>query len=253
MNINIKNCEVKIISGTDTLEINGGTQPAAAEAPAESTRPAESKEGCFISEMTYSLSAFMANRDKVRIGDRVKLPSFTVPAVKMDGDEVMKFDEKNIRADDAIVIGKDENGNFILIFDHCLFESAIDLNNEKRFEMTQLGQYLQSEFLRAMNGAGIPAESCGLISKEEMFGANALEYFKAGRNRIAFDFDEDCSRYYWLSTLYDEEASAACFCGASSDGHSACNGAGYAHACVRPCFVIHKSQNLRGCTPWGLK
>ena len=41
MNINIKNCEVKIISGTDTLEINGGTQPAAAEAPAESTRPAE--------------------------------------------------------------------------------------------------------------------------------------------------------------------------------------------------------------------
>ena len=34
MNINIKNCEVNIITGTDTLEINGGTQPAAAEAPA---------------------------------------------------------------------------------------------------------------------------------------------------------------------------------------------------------------------------
>ena len=241
MNINIKNCEVKIITGTDTLEINGGTQPAAAEAPAESTRPAEYKEGGFISEMTYSVSAFMANCDKVRIGDRVKLPSFTVPAVKMDGDEVMEFDEKDIRADDAIVIGKDENGNFILIFDHCLFESAIDLNNEKRFEMTQLGQYLQSEFLRAMNGAGIPAESCGLISKEEMFGANALEYFKAGRNRIAFDFDEDCSRYYWLSTLYDEEASAACFCGADYYGEANCDSASYADACVRPRFIIHKS------------
>lgn len=232
MNINIKNCEVNIITGTDTLEISGNAQPIAAEAPAES------KESGFISEMTCSVSAFMANRDKVKIGDRVKLPSFTVPAVKMDGDEVMKFDEKNIRADDAIVIGKDENGNFILIFDHCLFESAIDLNNEKRFEMTQLGQYLQSEFLRAMNGAGIPAESCGLISKEEMFGDNALEYFKTGRNRIAFDFDEDCSRYYWLSTLYDEEASAANFCYASTNGNSGYSSASSANNCVRPRFVI---------------
>jgi hypothetical protein len=238
MNINIKNCEVNIITGTDTLEINGGTQPAVAEAPAESTRPAESKESGFISEMTYSESAFMANRDKVRIGDRVKLPSFTVPAVKMDGDEVMEFDEKNIRADDAIVIGKDENGNFILIFDHCLFESAIDLNDEKRFEMTQLGQYLQSEFLRAMNGAGIPAESCGLISKDEMFGDNPLEYFKTGRNRIAFDFDEDCSRYYWLSTLYDEVASAAYFCYAGGNGLSNYYGASRASCYVRPRFVI---------------
>ena len=238
MNINIKNCEVKIITGTDTLEINGGTQPAAAEAPAESTRPAEYKEGGFISEMTYSVSAFMANRDKVRIGDRVKLPSFTVPAVKMDGDEVMEFDEKNIRADDAIVIGKDENGNFILIFDHCLFESAIDLNNEKRFEMTQLGQYLQSKFLRAMNGAGIPAKSCGLISKDEMFGATALEYFKAGRNRIAFDFDEDCSLYYWLSTLCDKEASAAIFCIVNADASSYYTEASIVQYRVRPRFVI---------------
>lgn len=246
MNINIKNCEVNIITGTDTLEINGGTQPAAAEAPAESTRPAatdptrpaEYKESGFISEITYSVSAFMANRDKVKIGDRVKLPSFTVPAVKMDGDDVMEFDEKNIRADDAIVIGKDENGNFILIFDHCLFESAIDLNDEKRFEMTQLGQYLQSEFLRAMNGAGIPAESCGLISKDEMFGDNPLEYFKTGRNRIAFDFDEDCSRYYWLSTLYDEEASVAIFCSAANYGRSNYTNASRANNYVRPRFVI---------------
>ena len=229
MNINIKNCEVKIISGTDTLEINGGT------------RPAESKESGCISEMTYSLSAFMANRDKVRIGDRVKLPSFTVPAVKMDGDEVMEFDEKNIRADDAIVIGKDENGNFILIFDHCLFESAIDLNNEKRFEMTQLGQYLQSKFLRAMNGAGIPAKSCGLISKDEMFGATALEYFKAGRNRIACDFDEDCCTWYWTETV--EDARAAYFCFASHYGYAHHSSASNANAYVRPRFIILKSKS----------
>ena len=230
MNINNKNCEVKIITGTDTLEISGNA------------RPAESKESGCISEMTYSMAAFMANRDKVRIGDRVRLPAFTVPAVKMDGEEeeeeVMSFDEKHINADEAIVIGKDENGDLILIFDHCLFESTIDLNNEKRFEMTQLGQYLQSEFLRAMNGAGIPAESCGLISKEEMFGDNALEYFKTGRNRIAFDFDEDCSHYYWLSTLYDKETSAAYFCNAYRNGCSSYYAASAAHDCVRPRFVI---------------
>lgn len=86
MNINIKNCEVNIIKGTDTLEINGGAQTA------ENAKPMNPEESGFISEMTYSVSAFMANRDKVKIGDRVKLPSFTVPAVKMDGDEVMEFD-----------------------------------------------------------------------------------------------------------------------------------------------------------------
>ena len=203
---------------------------------------AELKKSCScISEMTYSMAAFMVNRDKVRIGDRVILPAFTVPAVKMDGEKVLVFDENHIIANEAIVIGKDENGDLILIFDHCLFESAIDLNNEKRFEMTQLGQYLQSEFLRAMNGAGIPAESCGLISKEELFGDNALEYFQTGRNRIVFDFDEDCSRYYWLSTLYDEEASAAFFCSASNNGRASYNGASNASDYVRPRFIIHKS------------
>lgn len=227
MNINIKNCDVNIITGTETLEITGK--------PQSEVKAAE----CIIStQRTYTIAGFMANRDKVKIGDRVKLPAFTVPAVEMDGEEVLAFDEKHINADEAIIIGKDENGNFILIFDHCLFESAIDLNDEKRFEMTQLGQYLKSEFLRAMNGAGIPAESCGLISKEEIFGENPLEYFKTGRNRIAFDFDEDCSRYYWLSTLCDEEASAAHFCFASYDGYSDYSGAGGAYRCVRPRFVI---------------
>ena len=241
MNINIKNCKVNIITGTDTLEISGNAQPAVAEGPAESTRPAESKEiGC-ISEKTYNLSAFMANRDKVKIGDRVKMPAFTVPSVGVAGDEVLNFDEQKIKADEAIVIGKEKNGDFILIFDHCLFESAIDLNHEKRFELTQLGLYLQQEFLRAMNGAGILAKSCGLISKDEMFGDNALEFFKTGRNRIAFNFDEDCSRYYWLSTLYDEDTSAAFFFFAFDSGDAGKSSASNATLCVRPRFIIHKS------------
>lgn len=242
MNINIKNCDVNIITGTETLEISGKTEITAADkTPATNTESTPAEETGVISQMTYTTKSILKNFDNVRIGDRVKLPAFTVPAVKMDGEDVLAFDEKHINADEAVVIGKDENGNLILIFDHCLFESAIDLNNEKRFEMTQLGQYLQSEFLRAMNGAGIPAESCGLISKEEMFGDNALDYFKTGRNRIAFDFDEDYSRYYWLSTLYDEGASAAYFCHASNDGLAGYYNASNANLYVRPRFIIHKS------------
>ena len=237
MNINIKNCDVNIITGT--VEISGKTGITVADkTPATNTESTPAEETGVISQMTYTLKSILKNFDNVRIGDRVRLPAFTVPAVKMDGEEVLAFDEKHINADEAIVIGKDENGNFILIFDHCLFKSAIDLNNEKRFEMTQLGQYLQSEFLRAMNGAGIPAESCGLMSKEEMFGDNALEYFKAGRNRIAFDFDEGCSRYYWLSTLYDEETSAAHFCNVYRNGSSAYDPASTADDYIRPRFVI---------------
>ena len=239
MNINIKNCDVNIIIGTKTLEISGKTEITVADkTPATNTESTPTEETGIISQMTYTHKSILKNFDNVRIGDRVRLPAFTVPAVKMDGEKVLSFDEKYINADEAIVIGKDKNGDLILIFDHCLFESAIDLNNEKRFEMTQLGQYLQSEFLRAMNGAGIPAESCGLISKEEMFGDNPLEYFNSGRNRIAFDFDEDCSHYYWLSTLYDEEASAAYFCVANIYGRSGYNHASLARAYVRPRFVI---------------
>lgn len=239
MNINIKNCDVNIITGTETLEISGKTGITVADkTPATNTESTPAEETGVISQMTYTPKSILKNFDNVRIGDRVRLPAFTVPAVKMDGEEVLAFDEKHINADEAIVIGKDENGDLILIFDHCLFESAIDLNHEKRFEMTQLGQYLKSEFLRAMNGAGIPAESCGLISKDEMFGDNALEYFKVGRNRIAFSFDENCSRYYWLSILYDKEASAALFYIANGNGLIDYRGASLVHSYVRPRFVI---------------
>lgn len=208
MNINIKNCKVSLYTGTETINLNGECE--------QTDKP---DTGVISIQRTYTIAGFMANRDKVKTGDHVKLPAFTVPAAKMDGKEVLSFEEKHID-DEAVVIGKDEKGNFILIFNHCLFESAMDLNDEKRFEMTQLGQYLQSEFLRAMQSAGIPAGSCGLISNEEMFGENPLEYFKAGRNRIAFDFDDDCSRSYWLSTFCEDIASSAIFCLADYFGNA---------------------------------
>lgn len=227
MNINIKDCKESIITDTDTLEITGKPQSVIKAA-----------EGVISTQRTYTIEGFKANRDKVQIGDRVKLPAFTVPAVEMVGDRVMKFIERQIPADEAIFIGKDEKGNFILIFSHCLFESAIDLNNEKSFKKTQLGQYLQGVFLRAMNGAGIPAESCGLISKEEMFSDNPLEYFKKGHNRMTFDFDEDLSRRYWLSTWYGKEESDSYFCCANDHGFRSYSDASGAVCCVRPRFLI---------------
>ena len=227
MNINVKDCKVNLITDTDTFEIT--VKPQGVIKATE----------CVIStQRTYTIAGFMANRDKVQIGDRVKLPAFTVPAVKINGKNTLAFDEKNIRADEAIVIGKDKKGSFILIFDHCLFDSIIDLNNKKSFEKTQLGQYLQGVFLRAMNGAGIPAESCGLVSKEEMFGDNPLEYFKKGHNRIAFDFDEDRSRCYWLSTLYGDDEPAAYFCRTNDHGYRSYGDASIAFRGVRPRFVI---------------
>lgn len=229
MNINIKNCKVSLYTGTETINLNGECE--------QTDKP---DTGVISIQRTYTIAGFMANRDKVKTGDHVKLPAFTVPAAKMDGKNELSFEEKHID-DEAIVIGKDEKGNFILIFNHCLFESAMDLNDEKRFEMTQLGQYLQSEFLRAMQSAGIPAGSCGLISNEEMFGDNPLEYFKAGRNRIAFDFDDDYSRSYWLSTFCEDIASSANFCGADRGGYANYGAASNANVCVRPRFIIRKS------------
>lgn len=230
MNINIKNCEVNIISGTETLEISGKAEP-------KTETLAAGDEGVISTQRTYTFAGFMANKAAVQIGDRVKLPSFTVPAAKMDGERVMAFNEMTF-TDEAIVIDKEADGSPILLFSHCLFESAMDLNNEKDFAQTQLAQYLKSEFKRAMNNAGIPAEDCGLVSKEDMFGENRLEYFKDGCNRMAFDFDDDYSRWYWLATLYDEEASASCFCGVNHYGDASYNNASNAGLCVRPRFVI---------------
>lgn len=223
MNINIKNCEVNIIGGTETIEISGKVEPKT--------------EGVISTQRTYTFAGFMANRAAVQIGDRVRLPAFTVPAAKMDGKKVMTFDEMTI-TDEAIVIDKEADGSPILLFSHCLFECAMDFNNEKDFAQTQLAQYLKSEFKRAMNSAGIPAEDCGLVSKEDMFGENRLAYFKDGRNRVAFDFDDDYSRLYWLATLYDEEASSAYFCFASGNGIADYYYASLADVDVRPRFKI---------------
>ena len=76
MNINIKNCEVNIISGTETLEISGKAEP-------KTETRAAGIEGVISTQRTYTLAGFLANKADVQVGDRVKLPAFTVPAAKI--------------------------------------------------------------------------------------------------------------------------------------------------------------------------
>ena len=109
MKYNFKNCRVVINAETEVLKNDG------MGAPARET-PAQEMAGVNIQRTYEDCGVFMANLDGVKVGDRVRLPAFTVPAVKMDGEEVLAFDEKHINADEAIVIGKYENGDLILPF-----------------------------------------------------------------------------------------------------------------------------------------
>lgn len=195
------------------------------------------KFGVIKSNRLWSLEGFLNCKKDVSIGDRVLIPAFTVPACEIPGEEIMQFSERQIKSDEAIVINKTEK-EIVLIFNHCLFSSAVDFNGQRDFPKTQLAVYLQTKFLQSLNEQGIPAVTCDLPSYDEVFGENRLDFFKSGKNRIGFDFDEEFSAWYWLSTQYKGVASAARFCGVGSNGHADYDYAGYAFIFVRPRFVL---------------
>ena len=192
-------------------------------------------DGILSTNTVWTLDGFNKNKTRVKIGDSVKLPTFTVPETEISGKKTILFKKLKI-SDKAFVVGKDSNGDFILAFDHCLFQSVIDYNGEKDFEKTQLSQYLTGAFLQAMQAAGISAKECSLFSYDEMFGEKRLDYFRKARNRIASSFDEDLNHWYWLSMPY--KASASDFCFVSGNGCADCGIAGYAYRYVRPRFVL---------------
>ena len=191
------------------------------------------KIGVIKSNRLWSLEGFLNCKKDVSIGDRVLIPAFTVPECEIPGEEIMKFSEKYIKSDEAIVINKTEK-EIHLIFDHCLFQSAIDFNKQSDFSKTQLAAYLQTEFLKSLNAHGVPAITCDLPSKEEVFSENRLDFFKSGKNRIGFGFDEDFSVWYWLKDM----ASAWAFCYVYDYGGAGYAGASYSDIFVRPRFVI---------------
>ena len=189
--------------------------------------------------MTYSVSAFMANRDKVRIGDRVRVPDFKVPATEIDGKEKLNFDELEVAGEYATVY-KIEGEQISLVFDRALFKSVIDRNDTGVWEDTQLAAYLRGAFLDALRKETSAAD-CGLLRKEELWGDNALPFFRNGRNRVCFDKNEDCSIWYWTETV--EDVRAAIFCFASHYGYAHHSSMSNANAYVRPRFIILKSKS----------
>lgn len=230
MKYNFKNCRVVINAGTEVLKIDGMGEPAR-------ETPAQEMAGVNIQRTYEDYSVFMANLDGIKVGDRVRVPGFKVPAAEIDGEEKLNFDEIEVAGEYATVY-KIEGEQIILVFDRALFRSAIDRNDTGVWEDTQLAHYLRGAFLDALRKETSAAD-CGLLRKEELWGDNALPFFRNGRNRVCFDKDEDCSVWYWTETV--EDARAAFFCVASSRGISAYNSASYAYGYVRPRFIILKS------------
>lgn len=230
MKYNFKNCRVVINAGTEVLKIDG------LEAPAAKTR-AETMAGVNIQRTYEDYSVFMANLDGVKVGDRVRVPGFKVPATEIDGEEKLNFDEIEVAGEYATVY-KIEGEQISLVFDRALFQSAIDRNDTGVWEDTQLAAYLRGAFLDALRKETSAAD-CGLLRKEDLWGDNALPFFRNGRNRVCFDKDEDCSVWYWTETV--EDASAALFCVANNNGRSNCHYASGASCYVRPRFIILKS------------
>lgn len=230
MKYNFKNCRVVINAGTEVLKIDGMGEPAR-------KTPAQEMAGVNIQRTYEDYSFFMANLDGVKVGDRVRVPGFKVPATEIDGAEKLNFAEIEVAGEYATVY-KIEGEQISLVFDRALFRSAIDRNDTGVWEDTQLAAYLRGTFLDALRKETSAAD-CGLLRKEELWGDNALPFFRNGRNRVCFDKDEDCCVWYWTETV--EDASAAFFCAVYSSGYSHYYYASHASTFVRPRFIIHKS------------
>ncbi len=197
----------------------------------------EYEAGVVFVRRTMTLAGLFYHRNDVEIWDKVQLPEFVVPACVIDD---MKFDEVKVDGECASVYDV-QDGEIHLVFDHAILRSAIDddWNETKTFADTPLGKWLNGPLADALKAAGIPVVECGLPRKKDIWGDNAKPFFKNGRNRVCFDFDEDYSVWYWTETV--EVASAAYFCGASDYGYADCYYASNAYLCVRPRFKILRS------------
>ena len=203
---------------------------------------------------TYSEKDFQKLREngfKLNVGDKIKL-SFNLP-----GKEDL-FPAVECKKESATLIQKTEK-EMLFVMDRVIFDGTVDTNNCKEYAKTELAQYLSNEVKEVLAGIfkemEIPFETptvkeVRLLSVGEVFGASdfeefaactdeQLKYFKKGNHRIAFDKDEDYSRWWWLSTPAKFES--ACFCGCDNLGHANYLSADCSYVGVRFAFLI---QNL---------
>lgn len=172
----------------------------------------------------------------LNIGDSVRLPEFTVSETTIKGNKELYFEEQTVK--DTATVYNIKNGKIYLIFDHALFQSAMTLNNATEWKKTQLHKYLNGVFKNSMKNAGIPVSEVSLLSKGEIFGEEALPFFKNGKNRIAFKKDEEYTTCYWLKNT----TSAAYLYYAYTSGFAICGSASDDYCFVRPCFVVKKEE-----------
>ena len=188
------------------------------------------------------------NGFKLNVGDKIKL-SFNLP-----GKEGL-FPAVECKKESATLIQKTEK-EMLFVMDRVIFDGPVDTNNCKEYAKTELAQYLNNEVKEVLSGIFKEMETpfetptvkeVRLLSVGEVFGASdfedfaactdeQLKYFKKGNHRIAFDKDEDYSRWWWLSTPTKYES--AHFCGCNLSGYAGYGSASHGGLGVRFAFLI---------------
>lgn len=175
-------------------------------------------------------------------GDKIKM-NFELP-----GKEGL-YPAVKCEKESATLIQK-KDGNLLFVMDRVIFNGAVDTKECKVYAKTELAQYLENEVKEALNSAlGVLGKitEVRLLSVGEVFGASEfsefancedkqLKYFKKGNHRIAFDKEEDYSRWWWLSTPvnFDSAYFCGCYYGGNAGSHSATTG----YIGVRFAFLI---------------
>lgn len=151
-------------------------------------------------------------------GDKIKM-NFELP-----GKEGL-YPAVKCEKESATLIQK-KDGNLLFVMDRVIFNGAVDTKECKVYAKTELAQYLENEVKEALNSAlGVLGKitEVRLLSVGEVFGASEfsefancedkqLKYFKKGNHRIAFDKEEDYSRWWWLSTPVNFDSAVFCGC-----------------------------------------
>lgn len=181
----------------------------------------------------------LEENEKPEIGDSIRLPVFTVPKVTIGGYRELSFDKQTV--EDTATIYNIKNGKIYLVFDHVLFQSAMDLNNAAKWKDTQLCAYLCGAFKDAMRNSGIPILKVSVLSKGKCLKNS---FFREGRNRIAFAKDEISTTCYWLkSTPERGTTDKREFCAMSVYGIIYNYNSSRSDFFVRPCFVIKRIKD----------